>query len=427
MSAFRLVKRVSPEAVISGPDGTHHSKAELFESLVNHVHSCGVFKSCHHFVVIGSRKAWPPPPGKRAHRVKPSSSFNRVGPHRIEMSVKSCSVIVFHDTFEGCLDVIWIEKVSQAANMRHILPNELINQTAGAHLIEGFVPAEVLTPIPAEHTPKAFSNALVGCRRSNLLFVVLSIEQIRVGALAPFSKSCRSTSSRSRVLQGTRPSLRLLAGRTQIPSGHQGVGSKVLDVQGVVLASLHHAVSIGVPTARDPNRIRASFGLSARVCAGTRRRGELPVSIKLHDAAHLSVPAALPNSCARERGKFTQKLINPLSWARGEIPPSPHRPREIAEEKRRGLLVIPNVRARSITTANMIVAPFKTEKVTVLSAKTRLTAQSSQVVYSAASLTTSGKSLATNDETNVKVRSSRASSSRATLWATSHASRYRVA
>ena len=169
------------------------------------------------------------------------------------------------------------------------------------------------------------------------------------------------------------------AQRAEVPQPHLRVGAVVLDVHRVVLAAFHDAVAVGVPAAGNPAELhRAAHRRPQATQVGIAPR-QLPVAMDLHDAAHLAVGGGLAEGAAACEGQVHAEAHHALVV--GGVPELhlAHRPGEIAEEKGRGLLVVPDVRARAMAAALRVRDPFPAEQGAVGRAETRLRAQRADV------------------------------------------------
>ena len=292
----------------------------------------------------------------------------------VEMVVEILSEVVFHNAAQGLANIGGFEQVSQAADVCHKLSDQLINETALAELIIGINQGFRI------HT--SYAQAISYVRRPlgrlDLVLVILAVKEIGIHPLFPALEKIPAGLGKLFVAQVAGHLFGCSQG-SEVPCAHLGVGAVVFDIHGIVLAALHHAVAVGIPATFNPAELHCLFHLWPEVSEHGIIAGELPVAVHLHNAAHLSVgsgPSPLLCTLKRQPDTEAHQSIVPGGVCKLNLT---HPFRQIAEEERYGLLVVPDVGTGAVAGAFMVAAAFPAIETSVRRAEAGLCAQVGQI------------------------------------------------
>ena len=144
--------------------------------------------------------------------------------------------------------------------------------------------------------------------------------------------------------------------RAQVKARAHAVRPPELDVVGVVMRLLHHALVPGIP--RLDAVVQAPFHLRPQPAQPFGVAADAPLAVHLHDAPKLPVGGGVEvvRDGANRQGA-AELLVPRLVLRRAELGLA-QRPLQAREEVRDGLGVIPDVRAGAVAAARIVAATF---------------------------------------------------------------------
>ena len=128
VAALGFVEGASFLAVVSVADILDAFEAVGGLAFVEHTDGGGVFEAGHDFGEIGEGIGGPLV-GVGGHE-EGGFVAEGVGAHVVEVVGHGRFVVIFHDAFEGGLDVLGLDEIAEAGDVGEVLADELIDQAA---------------------------------------------------------------------------------------------------------------------------------------------------------------------------------------------------------------------------------------------------------------------------------------------------------
>ena len=220
------------------------------------------------------------------------------------------------------------------------------------------------------HRVEQFRPHAIARQPLHLLHVVLAVEQLRVDPRAARLEEPPRLLPHLVVAHDARHFLDG-AERAEIVDAAERVRPVELDVVGVVLRALEHAVAIGVPATLEPRERDRALDARPQLAQERFVAGELIVQIHLHDLAHLPVGGRRREPLGAVRQSLTKPHAAAVVHRVAEGGPS-QRARELREQMRRRRLVVPDVRAVAFAAAALIAAALEAVELAVRRAEAGL-------------------------------------------------------
>ena len=365
MAALRLAEGVAPGAVVAVAHGFHAGQRFGGHTLVEHPDGGAVLKARHDFGKVGEGRleaAFGPRGHEQARFVA-----HDVGTHVVEVAAEVGHEVIAVNALQRSRHLVRVGQVAQSADVGHVLPHQLVDEAAAPQLECGDGRCGVVHVEWLERGGVA-----------DLLFEVFAVEKVLLRPRAALFVQLVARLGQRLVAHGAGH----LAGgaqRAQIPEPHLRIRAEVVDVHGVVLAALHHAVAVTVPPFVAPGVGQYLFGLLPMAFEKGTVARELPVAVELHEAAHLAVgrgTAALRGLAQGQGGAEAHLSVVACGVLELDVA---HRARQLAEKESSGCLVVPYMGARAHARAEAVHHSLPAHEVARGQAEHRLRAQGGQV------------------------------------------------
>ena len=302
-----------------------------------------------------------------------STAYSRAG---LKCSRNELQVVVAEDRRQGGAGLLAVEYLADAADVGVPLRQHLIDPAPLGHLVLDLA-VLVVPVVPHLAAPAAVAllgvagrvrlqDAAVG--QVDLLLVVLAVEQVPVGPRLA-AREQPPVLGRGVGLAEVLGHLRTRRQRRQVEAVEPGVGPEQLHVQGMVLASLQHAVAVRVPAvgiALGPGERDVLLERLPVAAQPLRVAADLPLPVGLDHAAELAVgagPEAEPLASQRQLQAEGHAAVGAGVVAEVGVA---HRALQVGEQERHRVGVVPHVGAAPLAAALVDAHPLEAVEGAVL-------------------------------------------------------------